>query len=190
MKPLSWLKPYSNNPRNNKQAILSVKKSLDEFDWQQPIVAEKDGTIVVGHTRYEAAKLRAKEGKDKQGVPVTIASNLSAEQLAAYRLIDNKVHELAEWDEDKLMLEISNLMESNFDLSGYGFSKEDLGLIEVAGKQDIRYLEDYEVLPAPKPQWVLIKANDDVAAELVSTLRKQYKGSGVVIHYSGEAPQN
>ena len=188
MKPLSWLKAYQNNPRDNKSAILAVKKSIDEFGWNQPIVAEKDGTIVVGHTRFEAAKLRAKEGHDKEGVPVVVADKLTPEQLAAYRLVDNKVHELAEWDQDKLMLEIAQLMEANFDLSGYGFSKEDLGLIETSAKQDFRYLEDFEVLPAPKPQWVLIKAHEDVAAEMVSTLRKQYKDTGVVIHYSGEAP--
>lgn len=48
--------PYENNPRNNKKAIDAVAKSLKEFGFQQPIVADENGIIIVGHTRYEATK--------------------------------------------------------------------------------------------------------------------------------------
>lgn len=87
------VKPYPNNPRNNDDGVEAVANSIKEFDWQQPIVVDKDNVIIVGHTRYKAAK---KLGMDK--VPVVVASNLSDEQVRAYRLADNKTGELTDWD--------------------------------------------------------------------------------------------
>ena len=49
--------PYGNNPRNNAAAVKPVANSIKEFGFQQPIVVDKDGVIIVGHTRYKAAKL-------------------------------------------------------------------------------------------------------------------------------------
>lgn len=86
------IKPYENNPRDNDDAVDSVANSIKEFGWQQPIVVDKDNVIIVGHTRYKAAK---KLGMDK--VPVVVASKLTPEQVKAYRLADNKVGELADW---------------------------------------------------------------------------------------------
>ena len=62
------IKPYAKNPRKNKAAVESVKKSLKEFGFKQPIVVDKDMTIVVGHTRFTAAK-----ELDYQSVPVVVA---------------------------------------------------------------------------------------------------------------------
>ena len=54
----SWsiekVKPYENNPRKN-NAVEKVAASIEEFGWQQPIVVDKSGTIIAGHTRYGAA---------------------------------------------------------------------------------------------------------------------------------------
>ena len=67
------IKEYENNPRRNEIAVEDVAKSIEKFGFKQPIVLSKDGTIVVGHTRYLAAK---KLGLQK--VPV-IYSDLSEE---------------------------------------------------------------------------------------------------------------
>lgn len=50
------IKPYDNNPRDNDNAVESTANSIKEFGWQQPIVVDKDMVIIVGHTRYKAAK--------------------------------------------------------------------------------------------------------------------------------------
>jgi len=50
------IKPYKNNPRNNDDAVDATANSIKEFGWQQPIVVDKDGVIIVGHTRLKAAK--------------------------------------------------------------------------------------------------------------------------------------
>lgn len=108
------IKPYDNNPRDNDNAVESTANSIKEFGWQQPIVVDKDMVIIVGHTRYKAAKkLGYKE------VPVVVASNLSKEQVRAYRLADNKTGELAEWDFKLLDDELQNILD--IDMSDFGF---------------------------------------------------------------------
>lgn len=62
-----------------------------------PIVIDKDGIIIAGHTRYRAAK-ELKLTK----VPCIIANDLSDQQVKAFRLADNKVSEFAEWDQMSL----------------------------------------------------------------------------------------
>lgn len=101
---INSIKPYENNPRLNNQSIEKVSKSLKEFGWQQPIVVDTDMVIIVGHTRWEAAKLN---GYDV--VPITIASELSEKQARAYRIADNKVADYSIWDNKKLLDELKDL---------------------------------------------------------------------------------
>lgn len=108
------IKPYENNPRNNDDAVDAVANSIKEFGWQQPIVVDNGGVIIAGHTRYKAAKkLGYKE------VPIVVADNLTKEQVNAYRLADNKVGELADWDEDLLDQELDDILD--IDMSEFGF---------------------------------------------------------------------
>jgi DNA modification methylase len=102
--PIEQVKPYEKNPRKNDGAVASVANSIKEFGWQQPIVCDKDMIIIAGHTRYKAA-LRL--GLDS--VPVVVADGLTAEQVKAYRLADNKTGELAEWDFDLLRMELTGI---------------------------------------------------------------------------------
>lgn len=108
------VKPYPNNPRNNDDGVEAVANSIKQFGWQQPIVMDKDNIIIVGHTRYKAAK---KLGMDK--VPVVVASNLSDEQVRAYRLADNKTGELTDWDMSLLDDELGDI--ADIDMSDFGF---------------------------------------------------------------------
>lgn len=87
------IKPYKNNPRDNENAVGGVAQSLQEFDWQQPIVVDKNYVIIVGHTRYKAAKQLG-----MKVVPVTVADKLTPEQVKAYRLADNKTADFSIWD--------------------------------------------------------------------------------------------
>ena len=97
-KPLGWLTPYENNPRNNDEAVEPVANSISEFGFKVPIVATSDGEIINGHTRWKAAKkLKLKT------VPVIIADDLTEEQVRAFRLADNKVAEIARWDIELLL---------------------------------------------------------------------------------------
>ena len=117
--PIGDVRPYEDNPRRNDSAVQAVANSLREFGWKQPIVVDADGTIVVGHTRYKAAL-----ALEMTHVPVVVASDLTPEQCAAYRLADNKVGELAEWDSELLAQELDGL--SGFDMEQFGFDDSDL----------------------------------------------------------------
>lgn len=120
--PVGEVRPYPGNPRRNEAAVDAVAASIREFGWRQPIVVDADGTIVCGHTRYKAAQALGEER-----VPVTVAADLTPEQVAAYRLADNKVGELAEWDEGLLALELDGLQ--GFDMGRFGFDLGDMGLM-------------------------------------------------------------
>ncbi|MCR5524690.1 MAG: ParB N-terminal domain-containing protein [Lactobacillus sp.] len=122
------VKPYPNNPRNNDDGVEAVANSIKEFGWQQPIVVDKDNVIIVGHTRYKAAK---KLGMDK--VPVVVADGLSPEQVKAYRLADNKTGELTDWDMGLLDDELADI--ADIDMSDFGFDL-DLGDDEAKVQED------------------------------------------------------
>lgn len=114
MKKLNEITPYENNPRNNEVAVDKVVKSIQQFGFKVPIVIDKDGTIVTGHTRYLASQ---KLGLEK--VPCILADDLSPDEVKAYRLVDNKVSEYATWDVQMLQKELKDL--EDFDLTEYDF---------------------------------------------------------------------
>ena len=115
-KNLNEIKPYEKNPRKNDNAVEYVANSIKEFGFKVPIVIDKDGVIVAGHTRYKASK---KLGLEK--VPCIIADDLTPEQIKAYRLADNKVSEKSEWDFDLLQDELSEIL--NIDMEMFDFNK-------------------------------------------------------------------
>jgi site-specific DNA-methyltransferase (adenine-specific) len=118
-KALTDIKPYIKNPRK-KWDIQKVAQSIKEFGFQQPIVVDSGGTIIVGHGRYEAAKLLK-----LNSIPVTIA-DLPPEKAKAYRIADNKTNEFSEWDISLLQQEFTDLLDANFDLELTGFDHDEL----------------------------------------------------------------
>jgi len=119
--PISDIKPYPGNPRVNDKAIGPVAASIKEFGFQQPIVVDKDNVIIVGHTRYEAAKTLG-----LTEVPVIVADKLSPEQVQAYRLADNRTNQNSEWDPDLLLSELTDLKDANFDLTKTAFTPQEI----------------------------------------------------------------
>ena len=114
------LKPYKNNAKKHPQEqIEHIANSLKEFGWQQPIVADADGVVVIGHGRLAAAKLL---GMKK--VPVTRAEGLSEAQIKALRLVDNQTNTESGYDMDLLNTELEEL-NLEFDMSDFGFDTDD-----------------------------------------------------------------
>lgn len=116
---LDTLVPFINNPRKSLN-VDKVASSIKEFGFQQPIVINKEKTILAGHTRYYASKkLELKQ------VPCAIAE-LSDTKQKAYRIADNRVSEDNQWDFPLLNLEIEDLKKDKFDLPILGFTEEEL----------------------------------------------------------------
>ena len=127
-KKIEDITPYEKNPRRNDKAVDAVANSIKEFGFKVPIVIDKDGIIVAGHTRYKAAKkLRMKS------VPCIVASDLTNEQIKAFRLSDNRTAELAEWDMELLTEELDDIL--NIDMSEFGF---DIELDDIEEKNEIK----------------------------------------------------
>ena len=147
MWPISAILPYPQNARKIPQAAIDkVAKSIQEFGWQQPIVVEPTGVIVVGHVRRLAAlQLGLIEA------PVHVARDLTPTQLRAYRLMDNRSHEDAKWDAGILTLELQELKLEGLDLELTGFSGAERDRALLTGNEHENDVPAVPVVPAARP---------------------------------------
>jgi DNA modification methylase len=156
MRDIATIKPYNRNPRRNDQAVAAVARSIAEFGFRQPIVVDEYDVIVVGDTRYKAALVL-----NMKQVPVHVARGLTPAQIKAYRLADNKTAQLADWDHDRLVQELADLQELQFDVDVTGFSADELqallGIDPVAGLCDPDAVPEPPETPITQPGdlWLL-----------------------------------
>lgn len=134
---LTSIRPYENNPRDNEAAVAFVANSIREFGWKQPIVIDKNGVIIAGHTRYKAAQTLG-----LKSAPCVIADDLTEEQVKAYRLADNKVGEIATWDFEALEEELDAI--EDIDMSDFGFFSEE--------EEEQIVEDDFEPEPPEEPK--------------------------------------
>lgn len=139
--PLEKIIPFAGNVRKiPPQAVDKVAASIGEFGWRVPIVVDKDGVIICGHTRLLAArKLGLKEA------PVHVADNLTPEQVRLYRLYDNRSHQETSWDEDLLALELLDLQDLGVDLDLTGFDAPEID--DLLGRVHGEGLTDEDSVP-------------------------------------------
>lgn len=123
MKSVDEVIPYENNPRLNDDAVEPVANSIREFGFKNPIIVDGSGVIIAGHTRLKAAK---QLGLDE--VPVIVADDLSEEQVKAFRIAENKTHDLADWDDDLLADELKALFDE-IDMTDFGFGDFELAML-------------------------------------------------------------
>ena len=171
---LSEIHPYENNPRFNDEAVDAVAASIQEFGFKVPIVLDSEGVIVAGHTRWKAAlKLQLEE------VPCVVADDLSPEQIKAFRLADNKVAdnkvaELAYWNEEALAKELEEI--ADIDMSAFGFDGEESDLGDEM--EDDTYTAAVNI-----PQYEVTGKKPTIAemldTEKADTLIAKIQGSGV-----------
>ena len=121
MVPLDRLRPYEHNARTHSpDQIDKLRASLREFGFVNPILIDQDYGIIAGHGRLLAAQA---EGMTE--LPCVFVEHLSDTQKRAYILADNKLAELAGWDDEMLKIELSDLDASGFDLDIAGFGDFD-----------------------------------------------------------------
>lgn len=129
--------PYENNPRNNDKAVEAVANSIREFGFKVPIIIDKNNVIVAGHTRLKAAK---KLGLTD--IPVVKADDLTEDQVKAFRLADNKVSEIASWNEDLLLEELKAI---NLDMTQFNFEEP----LEITEEEDFNIDDAIESISTP-----------------------------------------
>lgn len=148
---ISEIHNYEFNPRDNSPAIASVANSIKTFGFLIPVVVDQQGVLIAGHTRVAAAM-----SLGMHEVPTVEVSHLSEDEINAFRIIDNKVAELAKWDFDLLAGEIGKLQGSGLTLTDFGYTREELdcltdvvaddclntaGLVDAAAQDRIRRTE-------------------------------------------------
>lgn len=122
-KNITEITPYEKNPRKNDEAVQYVANSIKEFGFKVPIVIDKNGVIVAGHTRYKAAQ---ELGLEK--LPCVIADDLTEKQIKAFRIADNKTSEKASWDDVLLKEELTDIL-GDFDMTDFGFGDFELTIL-------------------------------------------------------------
>lgn len=154
---ITSLAAYEKNPRRHpEKQIVKLMASISEFGFALPVLVDAKRTIIAGHARIEAARrLGIAE------VPVLIASNWSKAQVRAYRLADNRLAELATWDDELLAIELSALIEIDevpIELLGWETAGIDL-IVEGDAKSNSSADPADEI---PEPPVVPVSRNGDL----------------------------
>lgn len=137
------LVPYANNARTHSQEqILKLRSSLREFGFINPVIVDRDLTIIAGHGRVMAAKA---EGIKE--VPCVFVDHLTEAQKKAYILADNRMALDAGWDEELLRVELQELEGLNFDLGLTGFDEKELADFFADEKAEVED-DDYDLTEA------------------------------------------
>jgi len=144
MLDIDEVKEYEGNPREIPDAAVEgVARSIREFGFKNPVIVDAGNVLVAGHTRVRAAR---KLGIEQ--VPAIRADDLTPEQIRAFRIADNKLHELSQWNVELLPIELSELQDAGFEVDLIGFSDDELaGLMDTGEVKE--GLTDPDAVPEP-----------------------------------------
>ena len=116
------LREYQGNAKiHTPEQVKRIAASIKAFGWQQPIVIDRDNTVIIGHGRLYAARDLMLDS-----VPVVRADDLTEDQVKALRLADNQTAQ-GDYDFAKLEEELAALDIAGFDMEQFGFSESDHG---------------------------------------------------------------
>jgi DNA modification methylase len=143
--PLDRLRPYAGNAKTHgADQVAKIAGSMAEFGWTVPVLVSGDGEVIAGHGRILAA---AQLGLNE--APVIVLDHLSEAQRRAYRIADNKLTELGDWDDALLSEELQALSTEEFDLSLIGFDDAELDRLLAGTTDDIDGRDGEDEIPEP-----------------------------------------
>lgn len=139
MLPPADLQPYERNARtHSEKQIEQIIASIKEFGWTSPLITDQKNRILAGHGRHTAA-LRMKTAY----VPCVRIEHLTDAQRRAYIIADNRLAEMAGWDDELLRLELGELRDhEGFDLSLIGFDLPDLSKLFPQAPEDFQSYDE------------------------------------------------
>lgn len=120
--PVERLVPYARNPRTHSpEQVAQIAASIAEFGFNNPVLVDSAAGVIAGHGRLQAARLLG-----LSEVPVIVLDHLDENQRRAYLLADNRLSELAGWDNELLALELKDLSDAGFDATLAGFDTKEI----------------------------------------------------------------
>ncbi|RJF88613.1 DNA methylase N-4 [Oleomonas cavernae] len=138
MVPVSSLRPYARNPRTHtKKQIRQIAESIRTFGWTNPILVDGEDGVIAGYGRLEAAKQLGIER-----VPIIRLANMTEARKRTYIIADNRLAELAGWDDNLLAIELQGLLEIdldfNIEITGFETAEIDMLILGLndAGDED------------------------------------------------------
>jgi ParB-like chromosome segregation protein Spo0J len=116
---IDQFKPNLDNARTHSPAqIRKLARSIRAHGFITPVVVDPNNMVIAGHGRLEAARhLGLAE------IPTMCVSHLSPEQLRAFALADNRLHDESGWNDRLLAIELRSLsnLGLDFDIESTGF---------------------------------------------------------------------
>ena len=110
--PVSALRPHERNPRTHtKKQIRQIADSIRRFGFTNPVLVDESNSIIAGHGRVEAAK-----SLGLAAVPALRLEHMTEAEKRAYVIADNRLAELAGWDNELLALELGAMLDLDPDL--------------------------------------------------------------------------
>ena len=152
---VSKLVPSARNARTHSdEQVAQLAASIEKWGWTMPILVDEAGGIIAGHGRVMAAH---RLGID--AVPVMVAAGWSDDKKRAYMLADNKLTLNADWDLERLAIELADLRASDFDVSLIGFDDSELEALlkNEGGLTDPDEVPEPPAIPVSQPGdvWLL-----------------------------------
>jgi DNA modification methylase len=130
--PIAKVKRDPRNARLHPEEQLErLVASIRTFGFNAPIGVDKAGVIVYGHGRLTAA-----ERLGMKAVPVVVLQDVDERTRRAYAIADNRIAELATWDEDELRRTAEELIASNLDMEALGFNAQELADLLDSGEPE------------------------------------------------------
>ena len=125
-RPIGEMKPDAANARHHsKKQILKLADSIETFGFNVPVLVDAELNVIAGHGRLAACrKLGIAE------VPTLCLDHLSPAQLRAFMICDNRLSELANWDDQILAQQLKDLslLGLDFSLEVTGFEMAEIDL--------------------------------------------------------------
>lgn len=175
--------PYARNARINDATVSSVAASIKEFGFKNPIIIDKENIIIAGHTRHKAAQQLG-----LVSVPCIRAEDLTPEQAKAFRILDNKIQERSEWNNELLQIELLELEKIGFEFDPFEveFDLGDFGINQTSEEDDFEIPEDDKIQTSINLGDVIEIGNhrlicgDSTDAEGVAKLMKEVKADACI----------
>lgn len=159
IKSINELLPYARNSRTHSdEQIAQIAASIREFGWTNPVLVDKNNTIIAGHGRVLAARRLGLEE-----VPTISLEHLTEAQVRAYVIADNKLALNAGWDEGLLASELENLKAEGFELAIVGFTEQELEELKAfAEENEKEEVVKYSTELDQESNYVVLKFSKDI----------------------------